>query len=103
LSYRKQEKPMPTQKLRVGWIPQVPGKPFHVEVATLVEAKLLLEALADFDQFQLDNRIKGDYCNCGGLEVWNEDDNDWEDWFNEDCDREIDDYTLEELREMSVI
>ncbi len=92
-----------TPKLRVWWIPQVPGKPFHVEVTNLVEAKLLLNALENYDQFQVDNRIKGDYCNCGGLEMWNEEDNDWEEWFNEDYDREIDDYTLEELRELAAM
>ncbi len=92
-----------TPKLRVWWIPQVPGKPFQVEVANLIEAKLLLNALENYDQFQVDNRIKGDYCNCGGLEMWNEEDNDWEEWFNEDYDREIDDYTLEELRELAAM
>jgi hypothetical protein len=32
--------------------------------------------------FQLANNIKPDYCNCGGLSVWN--DNEWEDWNDEE-------------------
>ena len=53
--------------LRVWWIPQVPGKSFYKPVANLVEAKLLLDTLADYDAFQLRHRIKPDYCNAGGL------------------------------------
>jgi hypothetical protein len=92
------------QKLRVWWMPQFGIENlFYVPVANLLEAKLLLDTLANYDIFQFDNRIKGDYCNAGGLQVWNEDDNNWEEWFNEETGCEIDDYILEELREMSVI
>jgi hypothetical protein len=87
---------MTTQKLRVYWIPQVPGEAFYVDVANLVEAKLLLDTLANYDIFQFDNRIKGDYCNAGGLEVW--EDEEWCEWWDEESGKEIDDYTIEELR-----
>ena len=53
--------------LRVWWIPQVPMKPFEKSVRTLREARLLLDTLANYDQFQLDNNIKPDYSNMGGL------------------------------------
>ncbi len=76
------------KKLRVWWIPQVPGKPFHVEVETVASGVLLLNTLADYDQFQLDNNIKPDYCNVGGLQEWepNADgpgQGDWVDWYDE--------------------
>jgi hypothetical protein len=77
-------------KLRVWWIPQVPGKQFFVPVQGFVQAKLILAALAHYDLFQFENRIKPDYCNAGGLEVWNENSSDdngnpvgvggWEEW-----------------------
>ena len=68
--------------LRVWWIPQVPMQPFRVEVATVREAKLLLDTLAKYDIFQFENRIKPDYCNAGGLEVF--EDGEWCEWYDED-------------------
>jgi hypothetical protein len=86
-------------KLRVWWIPQIPGKPFYKQVDNLVQAKILLDTLADYDIFQYENRIKGDYCNAGGLQEWDEEEQEWFDWEDEDC-RSIDDYTLDELRQL---
>jgi len=89
--------------LRVWWIPQVPGKPFHVKVKNIDEAKLLLKTLANYDMFQFKNKIKGDYCNAGGLEVF-EDVGDtpdekiageWCEWNSEDGDS-IDDVMKKE-------
>ena len=68
--------------LRVWWIPQVPGKAFRVPVASLVQAKTLLSVLADYDLFQFRNHIKPDYCNAGGLEVYQDDD--WCEWNDAD-------------------
>ncbi len=68
------------EKLRVWWIPQVPGKPFYVPVNSVEEAKKVLDLLAAYDAFQLENRIKGDYANTGGLEMWNEQENEWYSW-----------------------
>lgn len=69
--------------LRVWWIPQVPmDDPFRVEVATVREAKLLLDTLAKYDIFQFENRIKPDYSNAGGLEVF--EDGEWCEWYDED-------------------
>lgn len=90
-------------KLRVWWIPQIPMKAFTVEVASLVEAKLLLDTLADYDLFQYENRVKGDYANAGGLSVFdyedetNSPDGSWVDWCDDDG-RSIDDFELEQLR-----
>lgn len=70
--------------LRVWWIPQIPMKAFHVPVKTADEAKLLLRTLADYDLFQYENRIKPDYCNTGGLEVFEAEG--WMEWENDDFD-----------------
>jgi hypothetical protein len=71
--------------LRVWWIPQVPAQPFHVPVKSLAEARLILDTLAKYDLFQLENRIKGDYTNTGGLEMfegkyYEPGDTGWYDW-----------------------
>ena len=70
--------------LRVWWVPQVPMKAFKVDVLSLREAKLLLETLADYDIFQFENNIKPDYCNAGGLLVF--EGGEWVDWMDEDGD-----------------
>ena len=66
--------------LRVWWIPQVPMKPFTVPVENLVEAKLLLDTLAEYDRFQFENNVKPDYCNVGGVNMC-EADGDWVDFY----------------------
>ena len=78
------------QQLRVWWIPQVPGKPFHVPVSSVAEGAFVINLLADYDQFQLDNRIKGDYANCGGLQVWEEDE--WVEWEDPETGGDITEY-----------
>jgi hypothetical protein len=72
--------------LRVWWIPQIPGAPFHVPVKNIDEAKLLLKTLANYDLFQFNNRIKGDYANSGGLEICEslDDKMEWCEWYDED-------------------
>ncbi|EEX0791949.1 superinfection exclusion protein [Escherichia coli] len=81
-------------KLRVWHIPQVPMKPFIVEVASVEDGVRLMDALADYDAFQYDNNIKPDYCNVNGLEMWDESLTDedlsemgltdrWVDWYSE--------------------
>ena len=67
-------------RLKVWWIPQVPGKPFEVEVDSIEEGALLVTAFADYDMFQFENHIKPDYSNAGGLSVWDKDGKEWLDW-----------------------
>ena len=82
--------------LRVWWIPQVPMDAFYVSVNNAIEAKLILNTLADYDQFQLDNNIKPDYSNTGGLEVF--EDGEWTDWYEKEYGQDIDAYHIDELR-----
>ena len=77
-------------KLKVWWIPQVPGKSFRVDVDSVSEGVKVMDVLADYDLFQYQNNIKPDYCNAGGLIMFDEqDDTDsesgsWVDWFDEE-------------------
>jgi hypothetical protein len=85
-----------TNKLRVWWIPQVPMKPFRVPVASLEEAALLLDTLAEYDDFQYKNRVKPDYSNAGGLEQFV--DGEWVDWhgeYDEDFDEWLEAWVVE--------
>jgi len=73
-------------QLQVWWIPQVPMKPFEVNIDTLEEGVKILDVLADYDAFQYENDVKPDYCNAGGIRRWCADsDGDgnagWEDWY----------------------
>ena len=79
--------------LRVWWIPQVPMNPFYVSVKNIQEAKLLLNALAEYDLFQLKNNVKPDYCNAGGLQVF--EDGEWLDWYDPETGDSIDDILKE--------
>jgi hypothetical protein len=76
--------------MRVWWIPQIPMKPFQVDVEDIAQARLLLRTLADYDAFQFENRIKPDYCNMGGLEVF--EDGEWVEWESLDSGKDIHEY-----------
>lgn len=87
--------------LRVWWCPQIPMTRFFVDVASPQEAKKLLDVLADYDMFQFENNVKGDYCNAGGLEVFEDVDEEgdlaWYEWSHPETGEDIDevDFTKE--------
>ena len=94
------------KKLRVWHIPQVPGKPFYVYVDTIEEGKKVMDILAAYDLFQLENRIKPDFVNVQGLQRYEEEENDWIDWdieTEDDYFDDVNDYLAynEELNEFS--
>jgi len=70
--------------LRVWHVPQLPMKAFYVEVGTVSEAVKIIDTLAYYDIFQFENKIKPDYCNMSGLEVF--ENGEWCEWENEDGD-----------------
>lgn len=74
-------------KLRVWWIPQVgASETFYVPVNSPEEGKKLLYVLAAYDMFQLQNSIKPDYSNAGGLQIWEDAEQEWNDWYIESKD-----------------
>lgn len=71
-------------KLRVWWIPQVGiDEVFYVPVNNPEEGKKLLDVLAAYDAFQLQNNVKPDYANIGGLQMWSEAEQEWNNWYIE--------------------
>jgi len=69
--------------LRVWHIPQVPMRSFDVDVGSVAEGVLLLKALAAYDAFQFEHNIKPDYCNAQGLLMYDGDEGEWFDWYDE--------------------
>lgn len=86
------------KKLRVWWVPQVPMKSFFVEVQTLEEAHLILETLSLYDIFQYENHVKPDYSNTGGLQYFEESENEWFDWNDEESGDDFDEYRKEHFK-----
>ena len=87
--------------MQVWWKSQIPMKSFYVEVKTLQEAVVLLRALADYDIFQFENKVKPDYCNTGGLLIWDDSlDSDekgecWCDWYDDETGFDFEEYQEE--------
>jgi len=72
-------------KLRIWHIPQVPSNnPFKVEVKNADEAAKILSVLWDYDNYQFKNNIKPDYSNASGLEYWDEEAQEWQEYYDED-------------------
>ena len=72
------------KKLRVWWVPQIGiENAFYVPVNTPEDGKRLLDTFAAYDMFEFNNNVKPDYCNTGGLEMWDEDTQEWVDWYLE--------------------
>lgn len=92
---------MTKQKLRVWWIPQVGiEKAFYIPVETPEEGRKVMDLLAAYDCFEYNQNVKPDYCNTGGLQYFNEEDKEWEDWYYEDDKNYYDDLD-EYIEEMS--
>lgn len=89
-------------KLQVWWIPQVPMKPFFFPVKTLEQGVKFLRVLADYDKFQVENRIKPDYCNAGGIQMWDKNSDGegtpgWTDWCEEETGEDDPEVYLETI------
>lgn len=72
------------KQLRVVHYPQVPCKPFIVNVDDLKEALMIFAVLANYDTFQFENKIKPDYSNTTTLEEYDKDEEVWCDWADEE-------------------
>lgn len=94
---------MEKKQLKIWHIPQVPGKAFEVNVESLERAKLILDVLAAYDQFQYQQKIKPDFSNAQGLSKYEENydgegSSGWCDW----CDEETDDSFAEYCRKNKI-
>jgi len=78
------------KKLRVLHYPQIPCKPFTVEVKDEEQAYLVSEALANQHLFLFENKFIPDYANIILVQMF--DDGEWVDYYNEEHDMEFDEY-----------
>jgi len=72
-----------TNKLQVRHYPQIPCKPFCVDVENEREAFKILTTLANQHLFLYENKIIPDYSNVIEVVMWDEDENDWISYYNE--------------------
>ena len=84
-------------KLRVSHFPQIPCKPFIVEVKDEEQALLIRETLANQHLFLFDNNFIPDYSNIITIEMWDENSDgegnpDWVDYYNEEEGMEFDEF-----------
>jgi Superinfection exclusion gene product 17 len=91
--------------LRIWWISQIPGPVFNAPVSMLDEGVRLLDTLARYDLFQLENNIKPDFCNAGGIQRYEVDGAEeegggpgWIDWYDEESGEDDPRQYLEEKR-----
>ena len=59
-------------------------KTYYKEVSSAEAAKLMIDAIAQFVNFEVDNGAFPDHCSTAGLEEYDEDDDEWYDWYDED-------------------
>lgn len=84
------------KRLRVWWIPQAGAcDAFFIPVKSPEEGKKIIDLLSAYDCFEYNNNLKADYCNCGGLQQYNEEMEDWEGWSYEDEDSYYDEDDLD--------
>lgn len=92
--------------LQVWWNPQIGmAESFEVKVSSIEEAAKILNVLAEYDSFQLDNNIKPDYSNMGGLEEWSDDSDGegtpgWIDWMDEETGEDCPIAYIEYIKQM---
>ena len=60
----------------------MPMQPYTRDVDSLYEGKRILDFFADYDNYQIQNFIKPDCSNMGGLEVF--EGGEWIEWEDED-------------------
>lgn len=89
-------------KLRVLHYPQVPCKPFFVDVKDEEQAYLIQETLANQHLFLFENNIIPDYANSIEVVMWDEDSDgegtpDWVSYYNEDEGVKLDEFVEEYL------
>jgi hypothetical protein len=78
-------------KFKVWHIPQIPMKPFEVDVKDIDEASLIINTLANYDLFQYENKVKPDYSNMSGLKIFDGEINEWIEWCGYDFDLDCED------------
>lgn len=59
-------------------------KPYHKNVSSIEEAKIMIDAIANFVNAKVDEGVFPDHCSIAGLEEYDEEEKDWLTWYDED-------------------
>lgn len=86
--------------LKIWHIPQVPMRSFEVYVSSPDEAALYIDMLAQYDTYEFNRKVKPDYSNASGLQVF--EDGEWLDWYTEDGD-DFDTWMLDNWKKPKVL
>ena len=57
--------------------------PYHKEVSSVEEAKIMIDAIADFVNEKVKEGVFPDHCSVAGLEEYDEEVKDWVTWYDE--------------------
>ena len=69
--------------------------PYYKEVSPPEEAKLVIDSISSFVNAKVDEGVFPDHCSTAGLDMWDDEENDWVTWYDEDG-RDLDEYFQEE-------
>lgn len=58
-------------------------KPYYKEVLSVEEAKIRIDAIADFANTKVDEGVFPDHCSTAGLEEYDEKEKEWVAWCDE--------------------
>ena len=59
-------------------------KLYYKEVSSPEEAKIRIDAIADFINAKVEEGAFPDHCSTAGLEEYSEEEKEWVDWYDED-------------------
>lgn len=59
------------------------AKPYYKEVSSVEEAKVMIDAIADFVNAKVAEGTFPDHCSAAGLEEYDEEEKDWMTWYDE--------------------
>jgi hypothetical protein len=79
-------------KLKVSHYPQIPGKAFEVEVKDEIQASLIVNTLANQHLWLYENNYIPDYSNAITVSMFDEEENEWTDYWNEEEMMEFDEF-----------
>lgn len=82
------------EKLRVYYY-ILGTKPYYKEVSSPEEAKLVIDSISSFVNAKVEEGIFPDHCSTAGLDVWDDEENDWLTWYDENG-RNLDEHFQDE-------
>ena len=88
------------KKMRVWFMIMSLETPFYVPVETIEDARRAMDILGSYSQYLVNKEAISDHCNACGVEVYDEESGEWEDWYYEDSENYYDDVDLY-IEEMS--